>query len=584
MNKPPSNLLWTVLVLAICFMPMIARAQGTGSSVVNSPHNLSATGPGTIRATGEQQVCIFCHTPHNASPIQPLWNRNVPVAAYIPYSSSSLQAQPGQPTGTSKLCLSCHDGTIALGSVLSRNQPIAMAGGMTTLPPGHKANLGTDLSDDHPISFKYDAALATKDPKLRHPTALPAPTRLDAQQELQCTTCHDAHNNQFGKFLVMDNANSQLCRSCHNQEHTEVAAHVNCSSCHQPHTAPSGAFLLRGATVRDACARCHSGQVASSGTEQGQNVLADFLKMSNHDRPGPIDPTKVVKSQSNCNDCHGSHTMGVGSASAPNIPPNLGAVAGITLAGALVPRAQFEYEVCFKCHSGATGGTSTLRPPSVTRQVTQADVRLQFAPSAVSFHPVAAPGKNTDVPSLIPTLTATSMIYCADCHASDTASVPGTGVKGPHGSNVSPLLSGEYARMDNVAESPATYALCYKCHERTSILANESFTGHARHVVDHKTNCSVCHDAHGIASAQANPANHAHLINFDTSVVQRDRVTQRLEYITTGPRAGSCYLTCRNVDHSPKSYPADTAGAGGVAPLLAPNKVISPTPSILRNR
>ena len=58
----------------------------------------------------------------------------MPVTAYIPYSSSSLQAKPGQPTGTSKLCLSCHDGTIALGSVVSRNQPIAMAGGRSKSP------------------------------------------------------------------------------------------------------------------------------------------------------------------------------------------------------------------------------------------------------------------------------------------------------------------------------------------------------------------------------------------------------------------------------------------------------------------
>src|SRR4029078_3589800 len=112
MNGRTGNLL-LLLILGNCCAPMVSRPQGTGSSVVNSPHNLSATGPGTIRATGEQQVCIFCHTPHNAAPIQPLWNRNVAVNASVPYSPSSLQAKPGQPTGTSKLCLSCHDGTIA---------------------------------------------------------------------------------------------------------------------------------------------------------------------------------------------------------------------------------------------------------------------------------------------------------------------------------------------------------------------------------------------------------------------------------------------------------------------------------------
>jgi hypothetical protein len=169
------------------------------------------------------------------------------------------------------------------------------------------------------------------------------------------------------------------------------------------------------------------------------------------------------------------------------------------------------------------------------------------------------------------------MIYCSDCHASDTASdaaaAAGMSPKGPHGSNVMPLLSAQYDRMDGIAESSATYALCYKCHERASILANESFSGHSKHVVDNKTNCAVCHDAHGIPSGQGLPANHAHLINFDTSIVQRDRVTNRLEYITSGPRAGTCYLTCHNVDHSPKSYPAAGLGAAGA---VAPNRVISP--------
>jgi hypothetical protein len=310
--------------------------------------------------------------------------------------------------------------------------------------------------------------------------------------------------------------------------------------------------------------------------------------MSNHDRPGPIDPAKIVTSQSNCNDCHGSHTMGVGSAAAPNIPPNLGAVAGVNSAGALIPRAQFEYEVCFKCHSGATGGISAIKPPTVTRQVTQPDIRLQTAASAVSFHPVQVPGKNTDVPSLIPTLTTTSMIYCSDCHASDTADAAvagaGTGVKGPHGSNIFPLLRAQYDRQDNLAESSATYALCYRCHERASILANESFTFHSKHIVDNKTSCSVCHDSHGIPAGQGTPTNHAHLINFDTSVVQRDRITNRFEYITNGPRAGTCFLTCHNVDHSPKSYPAAAGGLGGAGALPAPNRVISPTPAIPRRR
>ena len=111
--------------------------RSQSSSIVNSPHNLSASGPGTIRAATRAGGLHLLPHPPQRPPVQPLWNRNMPAAAYTLYSSNSLQAKPGQPTGSSKLCLSCHDGTIALGSVLSRDQPIAMAGGMTTLPPGH---------------------------------------------------------------------------------------------------------------------------------------------------------------------------------------------------------------------------------------------------------------------------------------------------------------------------------------------------------------------------------------------------------------------------------------------------------------
>ncbi len=122
-----------------------------GQSISGTKHNLSISGPGTIKANTENQICIFCHTPHNSSPRKPLWNRNDPGATYILYNSSTLNANPGQPDGSSILCLSCHDGTIALGNVISRSTDISFGGGITTMPSGRR-NLGTDLSDDHPIS------------------------------------------------------------------------------------------------------------------------------------------------------------------------------------------------------------------------------------------------------------------------------------------------------------------------------------------------------------------------------------------------------------------------------------------------
>jgi predicted CXXCH cytochrome family protein len=565
--RAPAGAVTLLLLLAA-----LARGQTTG--IVHSPHNLSASGAGTVHAATEQQVCIFCHTPHNAGPVQPLWNRQIPVAAYRVYASPSLAAAPGQPTGSSKLCLSCHDGTIAVGRVLSRNQTIPMAGGLTTIPPDRPANLGTDLSGDHPISFRYDSNLTSRNLTLTNPAALPRHVRLDSNRELQCSTCHDAHNNQYGNFLVMPNDQSQLCLTCHNQGTTQVASHQQCAACHQSHDSPSGPYLLQGATVADTCLPCHSGgsliapaaaktvsaRSAAAGaaavrtatpllaSAHGPNVAAALAEVSTHDTkppvnrsPGPNDTT--------CTDCHGAHTMKTGRALAPNVPPNFGRVRGVNAAGAAVSAASFEYEVCFKCHSEP-------KPvqPYISRQLTTDNPRLQFAPSAISFHPVEAAGKNTNVPSLVPGLTTASIMYCNDCHNADTGTrAGGSAANGVHGSAHRPLLLARYDTTDFSPESAAAYNLCYRCHDRTSILANQSFPFHKKHVVDQHTPCSVCHAAHGISSTLGNPLRNAHLIDFDTSIV-RPTTGNRLYYESHGLNSGTCYLKCHNVDHNPMNY------------------------------
>ena len=113
---------WLFVLAGMPALPMIALGQG---GIRLTKHNLSTTGPGPIKADSETEICAACHTPHYAEPQSPpLWNRGFPSANYTPYSSPSLQAAPGLPTGYSKLCLSCHDGTMAIGAVRNlRGQP-----------------------------------------------------------------------------------------------------------------------------------------------------------------------------------------------------------------------------------------------------------------------------------------------------------------------------------------------------------------------------------------------------------------------------------------------------------------------------
>ena len=129
----------------LLFFIFLCSGRGhSNQSVIYSRHNLSVTGPGFIKATIEQPVCAFCHTPHREGQAQPLWQASS-RAIYTTYESSTLVAEVGQPTGVSRLCLACHDGTIALGMRQGDATPITFRGGMNRIPSG-PANLGLDLS------------------------------------------------------------------------------------------------------------------------------------------------------------------------------------------------------------------------------------------------------------------------------------------------------------------------------------------------------------------------------------------------------------------------------------------------------
>jgi len=171
---------FTATMLFLCAWPSLA-SPAMQESVVNTPHNLSASGPGPIKAPSEGEVCIFCHVTHRAG-VTPLWNRSLSNVAYISYKSTTAKAIPGQPTGTSKLCLSCHDGTIALGRLRSHENLLPFTG--SDRPRGRK-NRGTDLSNDHPVSLPYQQVLSS-DPRNYQPFPMAhGQTLLDDKEMVQ---------------------------------------------------------------------------------------------------------------------------------------------------------------------------------------------------------------------------------------------------------------------------------------------------------------------------------------------------------------------------------------------------------------
>jgi len=220
-------------IAALCFAVTQVSAQ---SSVVDTRHNLSSTAgadPLTDHSTDEDQVCVFCHTPHQASPAAPLWNHTQSaVASYGVYTSPTLEATDitdiAAGMDVSNLCMSCHDGTVGVNDL---GNPANDTGGDPTMGSGNElnasgqilasrpTNMGTSLSDDHPVNFTYDAALAASDGELATPIS---GSYVDAAQtvplfasKVQCASCHDPHDNTNEPFLTKTNSGSQLCITCH---------------------------------------------------------------------------------------------------------------------------------------------------------------------------------------------------------------------------------------------------------------------------------------------------------------------------------------------------------------------------------
>ncbi len=202
----------TILKLILVGLFVLAVATSSQAAITGSAHDFSGSGYGT------DEICIFCHSAHNAkqdagATISPLWYHAMSTANYTTYTSPSLKQTALQPRGPSKLCLSCHDGSVAIDSFGNKSGGQLIVG---------SANLGTNLGDDHPISIKWNhstfkaaSCFNCHNGHLGY-TGLPF-YGTNGNKYLECGSCHEPHNkyNQYPKMLRKDLAGSVLCLYCH---------------------------------------------------------------------------------------------------------------------------------------------------------------------------------------------------------------------------------------------------------------------------------------------------------------------------------------------------------------------------------
>ncbi len=245
----------TWLVVAMLLVTTSVWAAKTWD-VSATTHNLGSTATAATYfvyvATNEDEVCIFCHTPHGGTLNTPLWNRTLPNqgagSEFSHYTSTTLSTKirvdlsPTRPiSAESLLCMSCHDGVVGVGTLVNYSNgtvgkpdnELAKIQPMLPITPGSAIGDSfandrptRDLRDDHPISFSYDAVKADVAKGGRLHTVAEAKNGIlgvrffGTNNRVECSSCHDPHVNgnidsAYSPFLVMPNTGSALCLACH---------------------------------------------------------------------------------------------------------------------------------------------------------------------------------------------------------------------------------------------------------------------------------------------------------------------------------------------------------------------------------
>ena len=433
------------LVLVVLVTRGLAMGQTGISSDVLGMHNMSA-GSGATLTTQGSLGCTFCHAPHSGlGGVTPLWNQTLSQANYVPYNSTTYSQKGNkQPTlgVTSSLCLSCHDGTVAVGQSAAYGK-IPTTGSMNNMDV-----FGNNLAGSHPFSLATpltDASNLVASLVSQGKTADTTGAVKLINGNVECTSCHDPHVQNNDKvaqnFLVRDSSNGQMCLACHDPTRTiqgqtnllagwqnsihqtatnQVSLTANagqygtvalnaCTSCHMEHNAPSPARLLRPATpaapgydtATQVCMTCHAGTAANISPAV-PNIMGEMAKTGHpipsgnnaHDaaEPSPLNNNR----HATCVDCHNPHAANqlVSYTTPPALrTPQTGAVGvsasdGVTV---LTPAIN-QYETCLRCHGNSIGKQQMLifgyAPTRVVFAPDPLNLIPQFSPTSTSSHPV----------------------------------------------------------------------------------------------------------------------------------------------------------------------------------------------------
>jgi hypothetical protein len=254
-------LLGTALV---ALAPACSWALRGGEGLSGTPHDFTSTGTGDVRGVAGIGLCTFCHTPERSGSSM-MWNHTASANTFRWDVASTSSGTPlpmisgATYKGASARCLSCHDGSVAIGDVaVFDGQPATLSPArMTDFAPKYQVGVGGDLSGNHPVGVPY--------PMGRMPNHYNGVTNGQYRGVFAANEWQPNPTQSGGTTIRLYQDDGAGNISALAPGTTTFSAGIECSSCHDPHNKNSvDAMFLRaklsGRSQADGyiCQQCHS--------------------------------------------------------------------------------------------------------------------------------------------------------------------------------------------------------------------------------------------------------------------------------------------------------------------------------------
>ncbi len=245
-----------IKVKTLTFATMLALAPALawgapGSGIATTAHDFT-TRSGNTQPVG---LCTFCHTPHKAAKTLLLWNHTLSSNTFN-WDEPKTTAGTTFPTivgntykGPTAKCLSCHDGSVAIGDVAwfnaaARGGAAALNASTIASTDAHSVGFGGAMAGNHPVGMPYPynnlsntyngattgtAAVLTEwvgDPQTKNirvfndSSGIITAGAVAGKSGIECSSCHDPHNkastgDYFLRGAMTGNTDAYLCLKCH---------------------------------------------------------------------------------------------------------------------------------------------------------------------------------------------------------------------------------------------------------------------------------------------------------------------------------------------------------------------------------